>query len=228
MPTFRYHIAPKSTGGFTTRPIKGEAETEAEILATLAADTGLTAPQCEAVVRSFLNKLLACSAGCGWSPLLFGLISFRPTSGGSSPDPDGFHNADDINAGVSLAFTAEAIRQWRSTLTLESMGQVGKITPLIDSVIRQSDKAVDKYTALGLCQLRGDYLDFDPSDTNQGIFLKPGAGAEVRVTEYGGIEPTSVIFLVPAGMTGPVTVRVASFINGSVRTYTYTNTITTP
>lgn len=228
MSTFKYNVAPKSSGGFTTRAVRGTPEDATEILAYIAAQAAITPAQAEAALRAFFAKVLACSGECDWSPDFLGLISFRPTSGGSSPAPDGFHNADDLNADVALSFTAETIRQWRATLTLESLGEVGKITPVIDSIIRQSDKAVDKYTPGGLIELRGDYMNLKPSDVAQGVFLKPGAGAEVRATEYAGITPQSVIILVPAALSGDLTVRIATFINGSVRSYTYTNPLTTP
>ncbi len=228
MSTFKYNVAPLSSGGFTTRAVRGNPADEAAIVAAIATSAGITPVQTEAAIKGFFNKVLLCAAGCDWSPEMFGMISFRPTSGGKKAQPDDFHNADDINADVAMTFSAETIRQWRSTLTLESMGEVGKVTPVIETIIRQSDKAVDKYTALGLCQIRGDYMNLDPADLTQGIFLKAGAAAEVRVTEYAAIEPTSIVFLVPTGLSGPLTVRIAVFINGSVRSFTYTNVITTP
>lgn len=228
MPTFKYHVAPKSTGGFTTRAVKGVAANQTALVAEIATQAGITPEQATAAITGFFNKVLQCAAGCDWSPEMFGLINFRPTSGGTNPMPDGFHNADDINADVSISFTAEAIRQWRATLTLESLGEVGKLTPVIESIIRQSDKAVDKYNALGLCQVRGDHVNLDPADMTQGVFLKAGAAAEVRVAEYASITPQSIVFLVPAGLSGPLNVRIAVFINGSVRSYTYTNVLTTP
>jgi hypothetical protein len=118
------------------------------------------------------------------------------------------------------------IEDWQAGLTLESQGEVGKVTPLIDSVIRQSDQAVDQYTAGGMIQLRGDHLNFAAADTTQGVFFKAGSAAEVRATDYAAQQPQSVIVLVPAGLTGPLTLRVASHINGSVRSYTYTNPLT--
>lgn len=228
MPTFKYNVAPKSSGGFTTRAVRGNPADQTALLAMIASETGTTPAQSEAVLRAFFNKVLLCATGCDWSPDFLGLINFRPTSGGSSTLPDGFHNADDINADVALSFTAETIRQWRSTLSLESMGEVGKVTPVIESVIRQSDKAVDKYTPGGLIELRGEYMNLNPTQVTQGVFLKPVAGAEVRVAEYAGITPTSIIILVPAALSGALTVRIATFINGSVRSFTYTNSLTTP
>ncbi|MBE7495722.1 MAG: hypothetical protein HS117_12295 [Verrucomicrobiaceae bacterium] len=226
--TFQYHVAPKSTGGFTTRAVRRAPADQTALLAAIATQAGITPEQTTAAITGFFNKVLQCASGCDWSPEMFGMISFRPTSGGSGALPTDFHNADDINADVSISFTAEAIRQWRATLTLESLGEVGKITPVIETIIRQPDMAVDKYTALGLCQVRGDHMNLDPTDLNQGVFLKAGSDPEVRVTGYAAIEPTSIVFLVPAGLTGALQVRIATFINGSVRSYTYTNLITTP
>jgi hypothetical protein len=228
MPTFKYHVAPKTGGGFTTRVVKGTAADQTAIVAALAAQVGITPQQTTDAITGFLQKVLQSSASCEWSPEMFGLITFRPTSGGTSPLPDGFHNADDINADVSLSFSAETIRQWRATLSLESMGEVGKITPEIDSIIRQSDMAEDKYTPGGLIELRGDNLKLTPADLAQGVFFTPTTGATVRATEYAAILPQSIIVLVPASLSGALEVRISSYINGSVRNYTYTNTITTP
>ncbi|MBL9133996.1 MAG: DUF4469 domain-containing protein [Verrucomicrobiaceae bacterium] len=226
MSTFTYHPAPKSSGGFTTRAALGDAVTTDFITAQVATATGLTPVQVESAVKTFFQTLLACSAGCGWSNNLYDIVRFRPTSGGSSPQPDGFHNADDINADVALSYTKEAIDAWRATLTLESLGEVGKVTPIIDTILNQDTGEADKYTPGSLIQLRGDNLKLNRADITQGVFFKAGAAAEVRATSYADIEPLSLTVLVPASLSGPLTVRVAAHINGSVRSYTYTNFIT--
>lgn len=228
MSTFKYHVAPKSLGGFTTRAALADAADTPTLLAGIATDAGTTPEIAEAVLRAAFGKFLACAAGCEWSPNFLDLVTFRPTSGGSAPAPDAFHNADDLNASVSIAFLASAIDTWQAGLTLQSLGEVGKVTPTVDSIIRQSDQAVDKYTPGGMIQVRGDYMNFDPTDVTQGVFFTAGAAAEVRATDYAARQPQSIIVLVPAALSGPLTVRVASHINGSVRSYTYTNLITTP
>lgn len=228
MSTFRYNVGPNSNGGFTTRAVRGHTVTQAALLGEVAALAEVSEAQAEAVIRAFLNRLLAHGATNGASSNLFDLVSFRATSGGSAQEADDFHNADDINAEVSISYLSEAIRNWRSTLSIESLGEVGKVTPVIEAVTRQSDKASNKYTALGLLQVRGNYMNFDPADVSQGLFFQPSAGAEVRATEYATIQPQSVVVLVPAGLTGPLTLRVATYINGSVRSYTYTDPLTTP
>lgn len=226
MSNFTYNPAPKSTGGFTTRAALSDAVTQNYITGEVATATGLPPMQVELVVKTFFQKLLACAATCGWNNNLYDIVRFRPTSGGSSPAPDGFHNAEDINADVSLTFVKGAIEAWRSTLTLESLGEVGKVTPIIDSILNQDTGAADKYTPGSLIQLRGDNLKLNKADVTQGIFFKAGAAAEVRATVYGDIGPASLTALVPASLSGPLNVRVAAFINGSVRSYTYTNLIT--
>jgi Domain of unknown function (DUF4469) with IG-like fold len=226
MSTFKYNPAPKSTGGFTTRAALGDGVTQEFLTAEVATATGLTPVQVEAAVKTFLQKILACSTGCGWSNNLYDIVRFRPTSGGSNPQPDGFHNADDINADVAVSFTKDAITAWRAGLTLESMGEVGKVTPIIDTILNQDTGAADHYTPGSLIQLRGDNLKLNKTDVTQGVFFKAGAAAEVRATVYGDIEPTTLTVLVPANLSGPLTVRVAVFINGSVRSFTYTTPIT--
>jgi hypothetical protein len=228
MSTFQYKVAPNSQGGFTTRAARNTAANTTALLAAIGADAGVEPAQAEAVLRAFFAKVLACAGGCEWSPNFLDLVTFRPTSGGSKPLPADFHNAEDIKASAAISFLAPVIESFRAGLTLESLGEVGKVTPEIETVIRQSDMAVDKYTAGGMIQVRGDYLKFDPADVAQGVFFQPGAGAEVRATDYAAIQPQSVIVLVPAGLTGALTVRVATHINGSVRSDTYTNQLTTP
>ena len=62
----------------------------------------------EAVLRGFVHHLTSCSAGCIYSNNFLGLLRFFPTSGGSSPSPDGFLNAADINADIAITLTADA------------------------------------------------------------------------------------------------------------------------
>jgi hypothetical protein len=47
----------------------------------------------------------------------------------------------------------------------------------------------------------------------------------VRATTYGPIRPSSVIVLVPSGLTGPLQVRITASINGGYRSYLYSFTI---
>ena len=226
MSTFKYHPFPKATAGYTTRPVLSAEIDVTALDAAVSTATGVPADKCVLILQTYLQKILASAGTCGQSTDIHGILRYRPTCGGSEASPDAFHTPDDINADVALSFTSDAIHDWRTTLELESMGVVGKVTPLIDTIIDLADGSSDHYVAGGLIEVIGDNLKFDKNDAAQGVFFKPASGPEVRATVYGSITPGSAIALVPATLTGSLSVRVSSFINGSVRTYTYTNPIT--
>ncbi len=227
MPTFQYHTAPNPKGGFTTRPVLGEPVTDDAFFAIAATKSGsLTADQVKTALTAVLDTILECSSGCAFSTGLLGRLRFRPTSGGSQPGPSDFDNPNEMNCDVALSITAETRDTWRSTLTLESMGEVGKVSPDIDSILSQENDAPGKYSPGTMIELSGHRLDLDKSDVTQGVFFRSGSNAEVRATVYGTITPTSLSVLVPDTLSGPLYVRVANKINGSVRSFTYMDAIT--
>lgn len=226
MPTFQYTTRQNPQGGFTTRVALNTPVTDDALLTLISTTAAVTPVQAEAVLRAFATHLRGCTAGCDYSRKFLGLFAFQPTSGGSATAPDGFHNAADINADIAITLTRETIEDWQTTLTLQHMGEVGLLTPVIDSLINQSTGALNLYAAGDLMQVRGDHLKFDRTDLQQGLFLKTAAGVETRCTVYADIEPQSFTFLVPAGTTGAQTVRMAAHLNGSLRSYTYNSPIT--
>jgi hypothetical protein len=226
MPTFKYNVAPNSNGGFTTRPVLGEPATSDFILAQIAAKSGATPEACTAVLNATRDTILECAQGCAYATSVLGWLRFRPTSGGSQPAPDAFDNPDEINASVALSFTADTITGWRSTLTLESQGEIGKTTPYVASIESMENGQEDHYTAGTMIGINGNNLRFNKADLTQGVFIRTGNNPEVRLAVYGPITPTSITALIPTGTAGAQTVRVAAYINGSVRSFTYQTPIT--
>lgn len=225
MPNFQYHIAPLASGGFTTRAVRTAPAPQSVFTDHIAAAAGITPAQVELAIPAFFAKLAECASGCAWSPELYGCVGFTPTSGGNEPSPADFHTPDDLNADIAISLSAGKIRDWRAGLTLESLGEVGLLTPIIDSIIDITTGLPDVYTLANMIQLRGNYLRFKLSDLNQGVFLRSGNNPEVRATLYGQNEPGIVSLAIPAALTGPLAVRIAAFINGSIRSYTYTQLI---
>ena len=74
--------------------------------------------------------------------------------------------------------------------------------------------------------IHGQNLRFNKADLTQGVFIRNGNNPEVRLTVYGPINPGSVTALIPTGTTGAQTVRIAAYINGSVRSFTYQTPLT--
>jgi hypothetical protein len=221
MNTFRYRVTPKSGGGFTARAVLQTALTSDDFMARLAQRSQLPIEQCEAIVDALAAELMACGNGCGHSNTIRGVLRFVPTCGGSSETPDGFHNADDINADIAISLTASARADWRAGLTLERMGDRGFVSPEIDSILSQENGEENHYVPGTLIVLNGDNLRFDKADLTQGVFFRSGTNAEVRATTYGTVTPTSLSVLVPGTLSGPLEVRVAAYIHGGVRSFTY-------
>lgn len=221
MSTFKYKVAPNPNGGFTTRPVLGTLITEQFFMDRMATLTGLTQQQSEAAFDAVFDIICGCTAGCDHATDIRSRLRFRPTSGGTSPTPDGFSNADDINADVAISITAPKRDDWRSTLTLESMGEVGKVGPEIDSIISQENGIPDVYVPGTMEVINGNYTGINKNNPLEGVFVRSGNNPEVRIAVYGTITPTSLSFFIPANLTGPLSVRLATFINGSVRSFTY-------
>ncbi|MBI3881956.1 MAG: DUF4469 domain-containing protein [Verrucomicrobia bacterium] len=228
MSTFKYHVVPKSGGGFTTRPVLGAEFSDAAIDAAVAAATGVSASQCAAVLNGYFTQFLAQAAGCGWSHDFHGLFSVRPVSGGSATLPDAFNNAAEIKAGVSLSLSPLVLDPWKATLSIQSLGQVGLVTPHVDSIINLHDGSEDTYTAGEIIQLSGDHLAFDKTDTTQGVFYATAAapGTKVHLASYGPISPTEINAIMPAGVTGALTITVVTKVSGTLRSTTYVHPIT--
>lgn len=222
---FLYQPAPNPRGGFTSRAVKGKQITEAELDAAVAAETGLLPEQCAQVLRAYLRQMLAMGATSRWSPGLYGLIGLYPVAGGSQPQPDDFHTAEDLQASLSLAFNLEAIRQWRQGLKLSSQGLAGLVTPKLTSIICTAQERADVYIPGGFLTIKGQHLKLDQHDPAQGVFLRLEDGSEVRCALYGGNTRLRVFAVVPESVSGPVQVRVATFINGSVRSTVYPVTL---
>lgn len=225
--SFEFNVAPNPNGGFTTRAaLCGMVEDAAFFTRAAALSPGLTEEQVRSALVAVLDTILETAATGGFSQGLLGRLRYRPTSGGSQAAPDAFNNAEEINADVALSFTAAARDAWRSTLSLHSLGEVGKVSPVIDSILSQENGAASRYAPGTMIELNGDNLRFDKADLTQGVFFRSGNDPEVRATVYGTMSPSSISVLVPGTLSGPLTVRVSAFINGSVRSFTYMDPIT--
>lgn len=216
---------PNARGGFTTRVALGERISQATLLERAATASGLTPEQTGAAVQAFLREILAAAEDTQWCDDLFGLARFTPLSGGTSPDPADFHTADDLAAGVSLAFTAEALRQWRSRLSLESQGLVGKVHPVIYGVVSADEHHAPSYYQGGSVLIRGQRLAFDHADPEQGVFFRPEAGPEVRYSVLIDTKPATCMVMVPPGLSGPLYLRVAVRRKGTLRSTLFTTPI---
>ncbi|MBL9133646.1 MAG: hypothetical protein JNG86_20720 [Verrucomicrobiaceae bacterium] len=218
---FLYSPAPNPRGGFTTRAILGRQITETELEAAVAAETGQPPEVCAQVFTSYLRQMMAAAGKSRWSAGLYDLIGLYPTAGGSKDAPDAFHTAADMNAGLRLAFLASAVAAWQEGLQVQSQGFAGLVTPVLTSVLCCSTDQADCYVPGHLIHIRGQHLKMDYHDPELGAFFRMEGGQEVRAATYGGNTRLRLIAMVPGGLSGPLELRVASHINGSVRSTVY-------
>lgn len=218
---FLYSPAPNPRGGFTTRAVLGRQITEPELEAAVAAETGQPPEVCAQVFTSYLRQMMAQAGQSRWAGSLYDLIGLFPTAGGSKAAPDAFHTAADMNAGLRLTFTAPAVAAWQDKLHLQSRGLTGRVTPVITSILCCSTDRPDCYVRGHFTHFRGLHLKMDYNDPELGVFFCMEGGQEVRATHYGGNTRLRLIAQVPDTLSGPLRVRVASHINGSVRSVLY-------
>src|SRR5207237_3429259 len=102
-------------------------------------------------------------------------------------------------------------------------GQRGLMAPQVDSVINLHDGTENTYTSGEIMQINGAHLDFDKADTELGVFYATAAapGTKVRMASYGRISPGEINAIIPAGITGPLTITVVTRISGTLRSTTY-------
>ena len=198
---------------FTTRPDFGPNWTQAELDARVhAAFPAVPADQCGLIAQRYFLELLAADSPRR-APKLFDLLYVRPSCGGTSTTPDGFHNGSDIKADIVVGYLAEVIRDWQGQISIRKTGQEGAAIPVIDTVLDESTGAQNHYTALQNVRLVGDHLDFDRTKTDQGVFLAPAAGGPwVRLTTYGPTTEKNIYVLIPSGTTGAQKLRVVNTV----------------
>ena len=223
MSTFKYSVVPKAGGGLTTRTVLGDEFDDATIDAAVATATGLTAAQCGTVFEAYFDQFALQAADTGWSHDFHGRISIRPSSGGKSTTPDGFNNADEINANIALAINPVFRTTWQGTLAIQSQGQVATLTPEVALIINLHDGNENTYTGGEIMQLSGLHLDFDKLDPELGVFYTTDAapGVRVRIGSYGTIMPAEINAIMPTGVTGPIRIIVVTRISNSVRETLY-------
>ncbi len=130
-----------------------------------------------------------------------------------------------LNAALNLACSHEESILGQS----ESVGCFRQPQLLhIDTITSTDNGQLDHYVVAGGIRVDGDNLKFDKTNVAEGLFAKPGGGAEVRLTTYLRITDTEILAVLPAALSGPLTIRAAAAVNGvTVRSFTYSTPITT-
>lgn len=90
--------------------------------------------------------------------------------------------------------------------------------PIVNSFYDIGSASFDQYTSGGIIRVLGDNLKFDQANPAEGVFLQNG-DTETRLAMYSTVGERQIDALVPAGVTGDLTVivRAQYTTNGDLR-----------
>jgi hypothetical protein len=227
--TFTYITRPIPSGlGITTQPKYRGEKTTAEIIAAVAAETGKSAADVEAILRAFFGQVIDLTTEAWKIEAIFGLVGFQCGSGGSvpvgSPESWDFETMDIALRG----YYGEAGRQRaQAAFSAEKVGEQNRVAPVFVEVYDSDTKSPNHYVAgKGLTLIMGNRrMKFDPGAGGLVRFRKSD-GTYVNASNYPYIKGTTVVCTVPAGLTGSLEVEITIEINGGLRTGTYAFPIT--
>lgn len=137
------------------------------------------------------------------------LVKFRTSISGSFRDElDSFDtNRHQLNIRATPGMRMKTIITSTKLERSRVASQVPNPLTYIDN-LTEEENAVASPGAIGI--VRGNFLSFDKTDLQQGVFMVPVAdpAAAVRVPKYSHIKPQEVHFLCPALTPGDYTVEI--------------------
>ena len=223
-PTLRFVVRPSPHGGYSTGIAFRDPVTNEEFFVDLSSRCGQPLSMITAVGKPLLEALIDYALASRCVLPLWGLLGTQPTCGGHFPTLDFVPTLDNLNAGLSLKLGDAGWARFAAGFTPERQGEQGLLTPYIDSVIDTSTNSPDHYTCSKMTATHGSNMRVDPTDPEQGLWVAPWTGGpaiRVPTSDYGVIEPSRIVFLFPAGLTGGQQLSIRAKINGSIRAFTY-------
>ena len=221
---FKYLVRALAQGGFTTSPVEQEPVGNDEFLADVCTRSGQPPAVAEPVVRAACEAWIDAALATRRVLPFRDLLGSRPTCGGHQETNTFPGTLDNLNAGLALVVGKAGYARFAAGFSAERQGEVGLLTPYVDTVTNVATGAIDHYTPTKPMAAHGMYLDLDPADEDQGAFLQSvSTGTIVRVpaSDYALIQPSRLIFLAPAGLTGAQRLIITTKIKGSLRSFTY-------
>ena len=117
-----------------------------------------------------------------------------------------------VNAGKKLkAFCLQNLSPVKSETNIKNPS-------LLEFLDHNSGERNTVITKGGIGQISGHRLNFNPEDTNQGIFLIAEDGSETRITVVGMNKPSQLMFSIPASLpSGNYTLEVRVIFSSKLR-----------
>ena len=221
---FHYKVGPGANGALTTRPSLQGTKTTDEFIQILMQRTGQSQAAATALLQAACETFIDLAKDTYRVEPLFGLLALTPTSGGSA-ETDAFTGTlDNIHAGFSIFMGKEGNLRFAHNFTATRDGEQGYKTAIVDRVTNKATGSPDSYTPQKGLLIEGSGLRVNAADAETGVFLRAATGGGVvRVAQgdYLVNDPSKLLVLMPAGLTGDQTLIIKTHVIRSLRTFTY-------
>jgi len=175
------------------------------MIADIVNETTLSETDVRAVINA-LTRRVAAHLSDGNMPDLEDLASFSISIGEDLSGADAtVSNAVEVRVNAQPAATL--INTVRERATLEKVYKATR-QPLVTALYDVASGGENVYTAGNIVRLRGDHLKFDPNANDEGVFFVGGNGSATRIPAYAQAGNRELVFLVPATLSGELTVEV--------------------
>lgn len=226
---FQYITRTGTQGQVTTGPSYRGVKTADEVYAEALNRIGTQPLTIPLAIRTVLQVALEWSAQ-GWKiDPLEDLIGIRLTCGGSFDSTDFQPTWDSMSMALAGYFGDTGRQLAQDAITFENAGHQGRIVPVFARVSDNWTGTADHYTP-------GKSILIELANRNAKIAFDRAAGSKVQfrkadntiveASDYGDNRGVRITALVPADVTGPITVILSISINGSIRTAEYASPLT--
>jgi predicted histone-like DNA-binding protein len=210
---------------YYARVIRADTVTLTQLITNIAAKTSLSPSDINGVVTALIEEVTQALVA-GNTAEIDGLVSFVPTLTGS------FETQDYVvtRANAQLKISTQENQTLRGNVAAQATyirePSVVKI-PAIASFFDVATQTYDQYTPGSIIRLEGENLKFNLAKPDEGVFVHASV-PEVRLTVYSMAGPKRIDALIPADLTGNLTVLVRTRYTpeGDLRQGTYHRTVT--
>jgi nucleoid DNA-binding protein len=200
---YRLEENPLQPGSFYARVIPGEKQDLDALIPAIEAKTALSSSDVRGVVDALIDELIARLTE-GVTVSIDRLARFNVSLRGRFESDEVTITAE--NAQLHVVPQDDGALRRAVANGASYVRQVGGIkAPVISSIFDVASGAYDRYTAPGILRIKGADLEFHEAQPDEGVFLDDGT-TETRLPIYSIAGPRQIDALLPAGLSGALTV----------------------
>jgi len=224
--TAQYITLPTPDGNNITARLKHRGtKSEAEVCAEMTRQLN-GAPLTPQVFLRLFGQIALAWTTAGWKvgPLGGGLFTLLCSAGGSAPiGQELTPTFEGLGIELRAHYEAAGRAQAAAAFKAEKVGEQNRVIPVFLHVYESMSKLPNHYVAgQGLTIILGNRrVNFDPANENHRVRFQKADGTWVVAAGYPHFKGSTLVCLVPPGLTGEILLELTLNINGSLRTGMY-------